>query len=538
VHKGKVFTDSNGEKRTINNCNACHSKQYFKSKLDSVDLNANHDFPKGNSDMDVRNDLDYAPDAKSCEYCHVNSKNPIIPSGHDSQLAAHRELWKGKGYMAGYSEKTLTRITQTHFDVVACQACHISSKTGRRGAKLQIMYRYRQAEDGKYKMMPYNPRLRYRWLDKTTGRVLSKTERNSIFVKTTDAEGNLYGSIVDPISGAELGRVGVDKRGRAKGPDTYEAFVAVKTAYDSLLSKIGYTNPNTTMMWSESNEYVISHNTRPSTSSVQCEECHARKQSGAYSALLSQDGIMGAANVQTITTLPDVRLVEEGIVTLELPYMKLQENGDITENVADILYATKIDPFMSLLKNSSSSEILGKFKAISTESLMASVGSELGAKMAADFVSPNSYLFNVNKGAVSLRNMVAVIDGNTVNSILFPTYRGIMGKVDGAESGVQGILDARNYGKLRSDVFYFDVQDSTKTSVKSLNGAPMYVKVAYKGTATSTASVNVVTADMAVTAVTMLPAENILMIQPANDSGEGFVILKTDSLGYFVIADK
>jgi hypothetical protein len=38
---------------------------------------------------------------------------------------------------------------------------------------------------------------------------------------------------------------------------------------------------------------------------------------------------------------------------------------------------------------------------------MASVGPELGAKMAADFVSPNSYLFNVNKGAVSLRNMVA-----------------------------------------------------------------------------------------------------------------------------------
>lgn len=60
-------------------------------------------------------------------------------------------------------------------------------------------------------------------------------------------------------------------------------------------------------------------------------------------------------------------------------------------------------------------------------------------------------------------------------------------------------------------------------------------------------------ADLAVTAVTTLPEENILMIQPAIISSqnsasslsplpsrvqEGFVILKTDSLGYFVIADK
>ena len=540
VHKGKSYTDDNGQVRDIETCNACHAKQYFKSPLVNIDLDANHDFPKGNSDMDVRNDLDYAPNAKSCEECHINAVNKVIPSGHDTLLNAHRELWKGAGDMAGYSKDSLTKITQTHFDVVSCQACHINGKV-RRGDPLQILFRYREAEDGKSKMVPYNPYLRARWLDKTTGRVLVMTERNSVLEKGEDAEGNLYGAIKDPISGAELGRVSASegRHGLRFGdPDSYEGWVALKQAYDSLLAKKGYANPDATYVWSESNEYIISHNTRPSPDSVQCEECHERKQDGAFSSLVAPNGIMGRANEKKVTTIPDNRLVTEGIITLELPYMKLQENGDITENVEDILYSTKIDPFMTLLKNSSASEILGKFNAIATADLMASVGPELGGAMASDFVSLNSYFFQVNTGAASLRNMAAVIDGNTVNSILFPTYRGIMGKIDGVDADVQDLLDARNYGKLRSDVFYFDVQDGTKTSVTSLNGTPMYVKVGYKGTKTAVSGINVVTADLGVTHVTTVPAENILMLRPAGDNGEGFVILRTDSLGYFVVADK
>ncbi|MDF1584226.1 MAG: cytochrome C [Methyloprofundus sp.] len=540
VHKGKMYTDDNGQVRDLENCNACHSKQYFKSPLENIDLDANHNFPKGNSDMDVRNDLDYAPNAKSCEECHINAKNKVIPSGHDTLLDAHRELWKGAGDMAGYSKDSLTKITQTHFDVVSCQACHINDKKSN-GKPIQLLFRYREAEDGKSKMVPYNPRLRARWLDKTSGRVLAKTERNSVFEKGEDADGNSYGIIKDPISGAELGRVGGTNGNHGfsfNEPDSYESWVALKTAYDNLLTKKGYENPDTTYVWSESNEYIISHNTRPSPDSVQCEECHERKQDGAFSSLVSPKGIMGRANEKKVTTIPDNRLVTEGVITLELPYMKLQANGDITENVEDILYDTKIDSYMTLLKNSSASEILGAFSVIRKGDLMAAAGPELAAKMAADFISPNSYLFQVNKGAASLRNMVAVIDGNIVNDILFPTYRGIMGKVDGVDAGVQDLLNARNYGKLRSDVFYFDVQDSAKVSVKLLNSTPIYFKVGYKGTKTAVSAINVVTADLGVTRVTTVPAENILMLQPTDDNGEGFVILKTDSLGYFVVADK
>jgi len=239
-------------------------KQYFKSPFLNVDLDANHDFPKGNSDMDVRNDLDYGPNAKSCEECHIKAKTPIVPSGHDTLLAAHRELWKGNGDMSGYSKDSLTKITQTHFDVVSCQACHINGKKSR-GKPIQLLFRYRTAENGMSTMVPYNPRVRSYWKDKVSGRILVKTELNSVFAKGEDAEGNLFGSIIDPITGEERGKVSASngRHGFRFGkPETYESYMALKGAYDSLLRKKGYNHPDTAEVLTESNEYIISHNTR------------------------------------------------------------------------------------------------------------------------------------------------------------------------------------------------------------------------------------------------------------------------------------
>jgi len=559
VHKGKIYTADNGERRSIENCNACHSKQYYKSPLANVALNANHDFPKGNSDMDVRNDLDYAPNAKSCEECHMTSKHPVVPSdptGKRSLLSAHTELWTSQGNMAGYSQKSLTRITQRHFDVVDCQACHINSKSGRHGKPLQLLYRYRRAADGKEKIMTYNPRLRARWLDKTSGRVLVKTERLSVLKKSKDKDGKLIAIIEDPITGEKLGQVPARQSRygfRTGDPETYEDWIALKKAYDQLLVKKGYKNPDTTYSWSESNEYVVSHNTRPAADSVQCNECHNRTQRGAYASLVSPDGILGQSNVKKVTSIPDNRLVAEGVITLELPYMKLQENGDITENVADILYATRVDPFMTLLKNSSASEITGAFKKVKTSDLLSGVGAQLGALMKPDFKHNTSFIFQVNKGKFSLRNMAAAINGSLTNDFVFPTYWGVMGIVKGAstDGSVQDMLTARHYGQLRSDVFYFDVKDKAKKPIKSLNGASMYIKVMYKGNKTDVNAINIVTADLGVKVIKTLPAENILMIQPAKTfanggsfpngtkmTEEGFVIFKTDQLGYFVVADK
>lgn len=314
--------------------------------------------------------------------------------------------------------------------------------------------------------------------------------------------------------------------------------MALKQAYDSLLRKKGYKNPDTAEVLTESNEYIISHNTRPSPDSVQCEECHERKQSGAFSSLVSPQGIMGKANEKLLRTIPDARLVAEGHYILDMPYMRIQENGDIIENVDDILYDTKIDPFMSVLKNSSASEVVGEFRRIERASLLAAAGPELGALMSPDLPSKDAFFFQINKGDFTLRRMAAAIDANTVNNILFPGFRGALGFLKGAEDAAQGVLDARSWGQLRSDVFFFDVRDQAKKHVTSFNGAPMFIQVAYKGNKTDLSQVNVVMANWDLSTIESVPASDLLMVIPASDESDGFVIFKTTEPGYFIIADK
>lgn len=538
IHKGTNYIADNGEKRTIESCNACHSALYYKSIFSNVALNANHNFPKGNSDMDVRNDLDFRPNVKTCEKCHINSIN-AVKGAEATLLKTHTEAWKASGDLKGYDPVSLTSITQRHFDTVACQTCHITNKTDKNEDELQIMYRYRVAEDGLSKISPYNPRLRYYWKDKTSGRVLYQKERNSVFIKS--GNNKEIADIIDPISNEILGQVtNIDGNHGFidNAPRSYENYIALKTAYDSLLRKKGYTNPNTSMVWTESNEYIISHNTRLKEDSIPCKDCHTANQSGGYSQFISPAGVLGESNIKIVANIPDNRLISEGVVTLGMPYNRIQANGEITQNVADILYETKIDPFMSLLKNSSAKEITGEFIEIKTTDLLASVGTELGGLLAPDFIDATSFFFTLNKGDINLRNMAVAISGNGINNVLLPTFRTALGIVEGGEAIIQNILNERNYGQLRSRVFYLDVLDSSKSQVVSFNDVPMFVKVAYKGIQTDLNKVNIITADSAVTRIMNLPASDLVMLKPANEIDDGFVIFKMRETGYFLVADK
>ncbi len=541
VHKGTVYIADNGEARSIENCNACHSKQYYKSKLANIDLDANHDFLKGNSDIDVRNDLNYTPGMMTCEKCHINSVNNVIPSGHGTLLDAHRELWKSNGDMLGYTADTLNQITQTHFDVVSCQACHIKDKTYR-GNPMKMLYRYREAEDGKLKIMPYFSKPRTYWIDRKSNRTLYRNELNGVFEQGTDADGNPFGAIVDPISGEQLGKVSasVGRHGLRYGePESYEDYKGLKQAYDSLLVKKGFENPSVTRVLSEINHYTTSHNTRTSPESVQCEECHERKQSGAFSALVSPKGILGDANFSVLYTLPDSRLIDEGVATLGMPYMRKQANGDVTVNVTNILFSTKYDPFMSALKNSSASEVLGVF-----QELPSSVFSNLGipavdSAFAQSLTGVTSFMFNVSAtGDTGLRNMVAVINGSTVNDILFPTYRGALGVLKGANEVAQGVLSQRGLGQLRSDVFYIDVTDSAKNRVESFKNEPLFLTAVYTGDKTDASGISVVMANWELDTITVIPQEDIVYVSPANDAESGIVLFKTKETGYFIVGDK
>jgi len=547
VHKGKVFTDDNGEARTIDNCNACHAKQYYKPIGAPIDLDANHDFPKGNSDMDLRNDLDYAPNAMSCEYCHDEAVNKVVPSGHtDGMLGAHRELWKGSGDMAGYAADSLTKITQTHLDVVGCQTCHITSKKG--SVADSMMYRYRQAEDGKQKIIPYKPRYRYYWKDKVTGDVLVKNDRNAIFKAGENEDGSAYGIIFNPQTGAELGRVTARiSHGslRYGDPEDYAGFVAVKNAYDAVLKAKGYTAPNAVMVWTESNEYIISHNTRPSPESMPCGDCHAKKQDGAFSSLLSVDGVLGEANSKEVTTLPDRRLVDEGIVILDLEYMKIDADGKVTENVSDILYATKVDSFMTLLQKKgidTVDEAVGAFaKADGNEAVFKAVALKDAdkTKLDASLQSGKGLVFKANATNEGMRGLAVIADAESTNAAVLPNYRVMLGKLnDKGIAAAKEVLSASSLGSLSSNVVYFRAHDQERKLVNDMVGGDVLLMVPYEGAKTTVSAVNIAYINWAVDSVDTVDEADVIAIQPKVGTENGYVIFKASATGFYFVADK
>ncbi len=358
VHYGLEWTEENGEKREIQNCNACHSRNYYNPSYANVDLDASHDFLKGNADIDLRIDLDYEKDAagkvmvKTCVYCHDEAKDPAIPSGHDSMRDAHREAWRVAGDMKGYPESKLNQVSQKHLDVVSCETCHLTNKAVS-GKTIEPMYRYAESADGKLRIRPYKPKPRNYWKNESDGYVFSKTELNSVFELRDADDGSKYGAIIDPVTQEQLGRVSARlSHGsyRFSAPDDYATVVALKGAYDSLLRSKNVSSADAVFVVSEINNYVLSHGSKPAVAALQCEQCHEQKATGAFSSLVSPRGLLGdEGHSMTFTTVPEKSLVDEGIIQLDYPYMQVSDQGEVTANVSDILYYSGINPSLSRL---------------------------------------------------------------------------------------------------------------------------------------------------------------------------------------------
>lgn len=542
VHKGKTWTAANGQTRKIENCNTCHSSNFFHSPFENVVLNANHNFLKGNSDMDVRNDLDFADNAKSCEFCHDESHDPVIPSGQETMLDAHRELWKANGDMTGYTKDSLTKITQTHLDVVSCQGCHITGKTYR-GQPMQIMYRYREGADGKSKIFPYNPKIRFYWKDKNSDHVLSRHETDSVFEKRTGDDGKDYGAIVDPITGEELAKVtfSMGRHGPSFGaPESYEAFVALKEAYDKLLTKNGIAGTDMQQVYTESNEYIMSHNVRPSASSVPCGDCHNRKQNGAFSALVAADSILGETNVKTVATLPDRRLVDEGYIRLDLPYFKLNDDGKVTENVSDILYATKVNPFMTRAMASNATTIMGAFKQATISEILESIemkNDALRQSIENAIGDQNGFFFNSAIHGDSELNKIALVAlGGGIADVLFPLYRVEIDVYTSLPAQAVNAIESVVPGsKIASSVFQIEVQDNNKNVVDELVQT-VYVKIPYKGKASTADRIKVITSVDGKT-LNQVDDEMVVSINPHTDESDGYVIFATKQLAFVGVVD-
>jgi len=531
VHKGKTWTEENGETRTIETCNSCHARSYFDPKYANVDLDANHNILKGNSDMDVRNDLDYNPNAKTCTYCHDTSPNKAIPSGHDSMLSAHQELWKASGDMAGYPQGTITRITQTHLDVITCQSCHITDKKSR-GRPMQISYRYRQEEDDSLKIIPYNPRMRSYWKDKNTGKMLNKTQRNSVF-DTKEVDGETIGLIVDPISGDELAQVSTRiSHGslRFGDPNSVEGYKALKQAYDSVLIKAGAETADTALVWTESNEYIISHNTRPAVSSVQCADCHSKKQDGSFSSLVSTDGILGEGNSRTVTTLPNRSLVDDGIVILDLDYMKINDDGSVTQNTSDVLYSTKIDPFMTVLRASSAKISEGALSKVNKDSAIEqlNVKDETAEMLMSHFNTIELYQLAQNQGHIDLRAIKLLVNGNASQ---FADYRIEVHLADEISSAA----NEAGLGILKSPLYQITARDKQRRLIDGFQDAVL-VKIPYRGQQTTLDNISVLYSPYGKSWAALSDDQLIAMV-PATAETMGYVMFETQHFSQFVIAD-
>ncbi|MDD5035892.1 MAG: cytochrome C [Methylococcaceae bacterium] len=488
VHKGRSFTENNGESRVIDSCNACHTQgYYYKPSYSNVDLSANHNFPKGDSDIDIRRDRDYRPGAKSCEYCHDTADHKVIPSKQPSLLDAHRERWTQSGFMAGYPQSALTKIAKTHLDVVGCETCHINGLKGWDGSDIKIFYRYRKAENGRLKIVPYKSisQFRYYWKDKNSGRILTREDLFSAYTVKKDKDGKLIGRVVkDPSTGVEyeLPKGLMPFKGNNfKNNEVYGPTHALKGVYDNFLKQKGYVNPDVQLVWIQSNAYLLSHNTRPAVSATACGQCHNRKQDGAYSSLLADNGILGKDNVQILENLTDKRLVDEGVVVLGEPYMKLTDDNKIVVSMADILNVTRLDPSMSSLKADSAKLTGGEWTKLGLDQAFQRLGVSDATErqtLGLELGSQEAFVFSLLTGDAKLSPVAVASAASPMAEAILPRTRLELEVRDPTASDTQTIT---GLGKLASAVYSLRMRDEHNKALTDFNGQTALVKLPYSG---------------------------------------------------------
>lgn len=488
VHKGKSWVEK-GATRSIENCNACHAKNYYNTPLD---LNADHQFLTGFAAQDVRRDLNNQPKPLSCEHCHGgktygSNEKPALPhSGLPTILDAHRELWRNRGDMAGYAENTLNRTVQVHFNSVACQTCHIT-KLAYQDKPLKPRYRYRHSEDGKSRIMPYNPASRYYWIDSTNQRVLTRAERLEI-------------------------TNGVDSE-----PKTYQDVKNLKTRFDDLLKAKGFKNPNSQMIWTETNEYLITHNTRPVADTMPCTDCHDKKSNGSINSAVT--GILGNQNIRIVTELNDKtaypKLIKEGVVKLAMPYFKLSDDGKIVENVDDVLYETKLNPFTTQLQSNKINALTGEFQVMARSEIFSGLTEEVKTTLSSQ-LTRKAFVFKNSMTGDYVKNIWLAANYTNASKNALSNYRFEIIASDWTAFTFAGgkKVGKLPQGEVSSSVFYFGSRCLNPDLICSLGKEKLFIKLPYDGYATAPNeiglfAVNVVSGNVIDPPTTKIPAEMI-----------------------------
>ena len=290
---------------------------------------------------------------------------------------------------------------------------------------------------------------------------------------------------------------------------------------------------------------------------LQCGECHAKKESGSFSALISEDGVLGSANYKEFMVLPDKKLVKlnsdgeiingqnGGIIQVAQPYIKMltlppEEDGEgiryvLSENVRDILGATKLDGSMTVLGSDQAEVAAAALKKSDLETIIKSldIKDSLHKEIITDkMASDEAYHFIPTHGNSSIRQVAVLVQANDQTDRIYPHYR--------AKTLIteQNLGHAKKSGlkNLASEIIFIEFTDSNKKAVNGLSET-LLVKIP---TLQQPAKIeNLTLAYSSDGANWWEPSSiEILAIKPKTNASEGYVLFESDRLGYFALTDK
>ncbi|MCP4325348.1 MAG: hypothetical protein GY787_26580, partial [Alteromonadales bacterium] len=233
-------------------------------------------------------------------------------------------------------------------------------------------------------------------------------------------------------------------------------------------------------------------------------------------------------NSRKVTTLPDRSLVDDGIVILDLDYMKVNDDGTVTQNTSDVLYSTKVDPFMTILRASSAKVSEGALTKVNKVTAIAQlkVSEKTAEMLTSHFNTVELYQLAQKQGHKDLRAISLLVNGNADS---FAGYRVEVHIAQHASS-------AASLGELKSPLYQITARDKQRRSVDGFQDAVL-VKMPYQGEQTELDKVTVLHSAYGKT-WSELSGDQLIAVMPTTTDSQGYVVFETQHFSQFVIADK
>lgn len=146
------------------------------------------------------------------------------------------------------------------------------------------------------------------------------------------------------------------------------------------------------------------------------------------------------------------------------------------------------------------------------------------------------FYFNTINGTNELSNTAVVAAGGGIANAVLPQYKlTIDVYADLSQTVVKALESQVANSKLTSSAFWFNAKDRQNNTATQFM-TPMYIKMPYKGKATTAAGIKVLSSADG-SSISQLDAKSIVDVKADNDEHEGYVIFETSQFSWFAILD-